>query len=98
MQALFLGATAVGGLIGGWVGDRAAMHYANHGRIFVVQFSVSMGPIFSVLLLKARVWLVSRRGLSALHTAAPITCTRSQHGQASFLKSARSPWACIMAE
>jgi len=54
VQALFLGATAVGGLIGGWAGDRAAMHYANHGRIFVVQFSVSMGPLFSVLLLKAR--------------------------------------------
>jgi len=54
VQALFLGATAVGGLIGGWAGDRAAAHYANHGRIFVVQFSVSMGPLFSVLLLKAR--------------------------------------------
>jgi hypothetical protein len=53
-QAMFLGATAIGGLIGGWVGDRAAKSYANHGRIFVVQFSVSMGPIFSVLLLKVR--------------------------------------------
>ena len=59
LQALFLGATAIGGLIGGWVGDRAAMHYANHGRIFVVQFSVSMGPIFSVLLLKVRNLLTS---------------------------------------
>lgn len=54
MQALFLGATAVGGLIGGWVGDRAAVRHPDHGRILVTQFSVACGPLFSILLLKVR--------------------------------------------
>ncbi|KAK9841289.1 hypothetical protein WJX74_003225 [Apatococcus lobatus] len=50
--SLFFGATAVGGLIGGWLGDLAALSYPNHGRIAVTQFSVALGPIFALLVLK----------------------------------------------
>ena len=50
--SLFFGATAVGALVGGWVGDWAAIHYPNHGRVAVSQFSVVFGPIFSVIVLK----------------------------------------------
>ena len=50
--SLFFGATAVGGLIGGWLGDHAAVRYPNHGRIAVTQFSVALGPIFALIVLK----------------------------------------------
>lgn len=43
-----------GGLLGGYLGDKAAVRYPNHGRIFVVQISVITGPIFSLWLFK--VW------------------------------------------
>lgn len=42
----------VGGLLGGYLGDKAAVRYPNHGRIFVVQISVVTGPIFSLWLFK----------------------------------------------
>lgn len=42
----------VGGLLGGYLGDKAAVKYPNHGRIFVVQISVITGPIFSLWLFK----------------------------------------------
>jgi MFS family permease len=54
LMALFLGATAVGGLLGGAVGDRAAERWPNHGRIAVTQFSVFIGIPFSLILLKVR--------------------------------------------
>jgi hypothetical protein len=41
-----------GGLLGGYLGDKAAVRYPNHGRIFVVQTSVITGPIFSLWLFK----------------------------------------------
>lgn len=50
--SFFFGATAVGGLIGGWLGDWAAVRYPDHGRIAVTQFSVALGPIFALLVLK----------------------------------------------
>lgn len=37
---------------GGYIGDKAAVRYPNHGRIFVVQFSVAVGIPFSLLLIK----------------------------------------------
>lgn len=52
LYALFLGGTALGGLLGGWVGDIAARFYPNHGRIFVTQFSVLAGIPFSILIMK----------------------------------------------
>lgn len=52
LMALFLGGTALGSLLGGYIGDRAAVRHPNHGRIFVVQFSVSLGVPFSLLLMK----------------------------------------------
>ncbi|KAK9820276.1 hypothetical protein WJX72_008508 [[Myrmecia] bisecta] len=48
----FLGANAAGGLLGGWVGDRAARVYPNHGRILITQFSVLVGVPFSLLMIK----------------------------------------------
>lgn len=54
LQALFLGGTAFGGLMGGWIGDVAARFYPNHGRITATQFSVAAGVPFSLLLLKVR--------------------------------------------
>lgn len=53
LMSLFLTGTAAGGLLGGYLGDRAAARYPNHGRIFVVQISVITGPIFSLWLFKA---------------------------------------------
>lgn len=53
LMAVFLGGTALGGLLGGWVGDKAAQAYPLHGRILVCQYSVISGVPFSLLLLKA---------------------------------------------
>lgn len=52
-MAVFLGANAVGGLIGGLVGDRAAQKFPDHGRIFACQFSVGVGVPLSLVLFKA---------------------------------------------
>lgn len=54
LQALFLGGTALGGLVGGAIGDIAARHYPDHGRIAATQFSVAAGVPFSFILLKVR--------------------------------------------
>ncbi len=43
---------ALGGLLGGYVGDYAAKGWPHHGRIFACQFSVAIGIPFSVLILK----------------------------------------------
>ncbi len=45
---------ALGGLLGGYVGDLAAKRYPHHGRIFACQFSVAVGIPFSLLILKVR--------------------------------------------
>ncbi|KAK9861788.1 hypothetical protein WJX84_005582 [Apatococcus fuscideae] len=50
--SLFFGALAVGGLLGGWLGDKAALSYPNHGRIAVSQLSIGLGPIFTLLIMK----------------------------------------------
>ncbi|CAL8464837.1 g4372 [Coccomyxa elongata] len=52
LMSLFLGSTALGGLLGGYVGDYAAKGWPQHGRIFACQFSVAIGIPFSVLILK----------------------------------------------
>ncbi len=44
----------LGGLLGGWIGDRAAARFPDHGRIVATQFSVIVGVPFSLLLFK--VW------------------------------------------
>lgn len=49
IQAAFLIGTACGGLLGGYLGDKAAQLWPNHGRIFVCQFSVLSGIPLSVL-------------------------------------------------
>ena len=53
-MALLLGSTALGGLLGGWIGDKAAQKYPDHGRILVCQFSVAVGIPFSLTITKAR--------------------------------------------
>lgn len=50
--ACFQAGAALGGVVGGVVGDWAAKRSHNHGRIFACQFSVSMGIPFSLLLMK----------------------------------------------
>ncbi|PRW59549.1 MFS general substrate transporter [Chlorella sorokiniana] len=52
LVALFLAGTAVGGLIGGCVGDAAAQRWPLRGRIAVTQFSVSIGIPFAFLVFK----------------------------------------------
>ncbi|EIE22835.1 MFS general substrate transporter [Coccomyxa subellipsoidea C-169] len=52
LMSLFLGSTAVGGLLGGYVGDFAAQRWPHHGRIWACQFSVAIGIPFSLLILK----------------------------------------------
>lgn len=49
VQASFLIGTALGGLLGGYLGDKAAQMWPNHGRIFVCQFSVFSGIPLSIL-------------------------------------------------
>lgn len=51
---------ALGGVLGGAVGDWAAARNADHGRIFACQFSVSMGIPFTLLLLKGLPRLASQ--------------------------------------
>ena len=50
--AFFQAGAALGGVVGGAVGDWAATISPGHGRIYVCQFSVSMGIPFSLLLMK----------------------------------------------
>lgn len=52
LVSLFFGAVALGNLLGGWVGDRAASRFPNGGRIAVTQFSVFIGIPLSWLLVK----------------------------------------------
>ena len=52
LMALFLGGTAVGGWVGGYVGDKAALVSPHHGRIGVCQLSVAAGVPLSLLILK----------------------------------------------
>jgi hypothetical protein len=52
LVALFLAGTAVGGLIGGCVGDAAAQRWPLRSRIAVTQFSVSIGIPFAFLVFK----------------------------------------------
>ena len=40
--------------MGGAIGDIAARHYPDHGRIAATQFSVAAGVPFSFILLKVR--------------------------------------------
>ena len=49
---LLLGSTALGGLLGGWIGDKAAAKFPDTGRIAVCQFSVFVGIPFSVMITK----------------------------------------------
>ena len=37
LMATLLGGTAAGALVGGWLGDRVAERWPNHGRIALVQ-------------------------------------------------------------
>ncbi|PNG99194.1 hypothetical protein TSOC_015032, partial [Tetrabaena socialis] len=52
LMALLLAGTAAGALVGGWLGDRVAERYPNHGRIALVQFSVGIGVPMAVLLMR----------------------------------------------
>ena len=52
LVSLFFGAVALGNLLGGWVGDKAASRFPNAGRIAVTQFSVFIGIPLSWLLVK----------------------------------------------
>ncbi|KAL4431153.1 hypothetical protein ABPG75_006409 [Micractinium tetrahymenae] len=53
VAALFLGGTAFGAQLGGFVGDWAAKRYPNHGRVAVAQLSVGLGVPLSVAMFKA---------------------------------------------
>lgn len=52
LVSVFLGCTAFGGLLGGWLGDFAAARYPDYGRIAVCQLSVFAGVPLSLVLLK----------------------------------------------
>ncbi|KAK2075861.1 hypothetical protein QBZ16_001602 [Prototheca wickerhamii] len=52
IAALFLTGTAIGGQLGGWLGDVAARRSPRHGRILVAQFSVFIGVPFSFFIFK----------------------------------------------
>lgn len=52
VNSCFLAGAALGGVLGGFVGDWAASMNSDHGRILACQFSVSMGIPFTIVLLK----------------------------------------------
>ncbi|PRW58308.1 MFS general substrate transporter [Chlorella sorokiniana] len=52
VAALFLGGTAFGAQLGGFIGDWAASRYPNHGRVVVAQVSVGLGVPLSVAMFK----------------------------------------------
>lgn len=49
---LYLIGGGLGGLMGGWIGDRVAATYPHHGRILATQFSIFIGVPFSLLIFK----------------------------------------------
>ena len=53
LMAIFLAANALGGLLGGCIGDFLAKRYPDHGRIVACQFSVGIGVPLSFILFKA---------------------------------------------
>ena len=67
LVSLFLGGSALGGLLGGWLGDVAAARLPNTGRIAVCQFSVFIGVPLSILLFK--VCPLGRRHDALPHTS-----------------------------
>ncbi|KAL4445751.1 hypothetical protein ABPG77_008950 [Micractinium sp. CCAP 211/92] len=52
LVAIFLASNAVGGLLGGLLGDWAARRWPDHGRIAVCQLSVTLGAPLSALIFK----------------------------------------------
>ncbi|KAK9793504.1 hypothetical protein WJX73_009675 [Symbiochloris irregularis] len=73
LNSLFLAANALGALLGGFLGDRAASKYPQHGRILVCQFSVAVGIPFSLLLFKALPFSASGASVS-LYALVLVTC------------------------
>lgn len=52
VYATFLTGTAIGGALGGFLGDRASLLSPNHGRIIISQVSVALGLPLSFLIIK----------------------------------------------
>lgn len=52
MVALYLLCGGLGGLLGGWIGDKVAARWPDHGRIAATQFSVIIGVPFALLIFK----------------------------------------------
>lgn len=53
LVALFMAGVAIGGLLGGQLGDMAAAKWPLHGRIVVAQISVASGIPYAFLLIRA---------------------------------------------
>ena len=62
MVALYLLCGGLGGLLGGWIGDKVAARWPDHGRIAATQFSVIIGVPFALLIFKVRLGWVGERG------------------------------------
>ena len=54
LMSMFLGAYGLGTLIGGWVGDAAAVRFPRHGRVTVTQFSEFIRIPISWFIIKVR--------------------------------------------
>lgn len=80
-MGLLLGSTAVGGLLGGWVGDQAAARFPDHGRIAVCQFSVAVGIPFSLMITKVRFPTVLDRCCRQVCSKVGMHVTCSHTGQ-----------------
>lgn len=52
LVATYLICGGFGGLLGGWVGDKVARRWPNHGRVTATQFSVASGIPFAFLIFK----------------------------------------------
>ena len=57
LVALFMAGVAIGGLLGGYLGDLAAIKWPMHGRIVIAQISVAVGIPYAFLLIQVREYL-----------------------------------------
>lgn len=85
--------TAVGGLIGGCLGDAAAQRWPLRGRIAVTQFSVSIGIPFAWLVFKVGGWPACLRGHDAAGQSGMIVLGSCAAWSALVLTSCRAKGA-----
>jgi MFS family permease len=70
---LYLVGGGLGGLLGGYIGDRIATSFPHHGRILATQFSIGVGIPFSLLLFKGLPAIITGSHRAAVASTAATT-------------------------